>query len=635
MSSTRTPANAARRAGRNAIDDPLHACARALSGRAGTASGGGATDAGPDVEATAPGDPSSGLAVSGDSVASGTSPTRRGLADAAALRRAHHDATSHRRREPREAFARRLFAALERERVEALGANRWAGVRANLHALRERDARLAASASADPASRAAAALVQAVRDGLAVGEGKGATEVPGRSAALGDVEARVAGLVPALLPRLVAALADQDAFADAALELMGRLGLARGDAPDGESGSVEAPADEAQGAVDDGDVATAEESLEETDDEAGADGGEADGGIDEKRQEDEERAPSGEGDGEEETSAAPLEARDEPPVAGLDPRLSAVSAAVGYRVFTRAFDESVDARTLADAATLAERRAELDRHLERQGRVVRRLATRLQRVLLARQRREWQYDMDEGQLDTRRLSRLVTDSGSPLVFKGERDSVFRDTTVTLLIDNSRSMIGRPIMIAAACADILARTLERCGVGVEVLGFTTVELHGGRSQALWEAAGRPASPGRLNDLRHIVYKSADMSYRSARRSLALMLERDILKQNIDGEALEWAASRLLRRPTERRILLVISDGAPIDTATLATNPQDFLDRHLDAVVADLERRGTIELAAIGIGHDVARFYSQAMSVFDARGLAPALLTRLESLFRRDG
>ena len=320
-------------------------------------------------------------------------------------------------------------------------------------------------------------------------------------------------------------------------------------------------------------------------------------------------------------------------MAGVDPRTAFASAEDGYRVFTRAFDEVVDARAIADPASLVERRAELDRHLERQGRLVRRLATRLQKVLLARQRREWRHDLDEGELDTRRLHRLVTDPLMPLVFKGEVESAFRDTTVTLLIDNSRSMIGRPILIAAACADLLARTLERCGVAVEVLGFTTVELHGGRSAAAWEAAGRPLSPGRLNDLRHIVYKSADVPYRSARRSLALMLERDLLKQNIDGEALQWAASRLMRRPSERRILLVISDGAPVDTATLAANPRDYLDRHLDAVVADLERRGAIELAAIGIGHDVARFYSQAMSVFDARGLAPALLTRLESLFRR--
>ena len=619
-----TTVNASRRGPRGATDDPMSACARALAGRA---------DALVETAGEKGGQRGARASGAGNATAPAPSSMRRGLADAAALRRAHHDEALHRRRAPREAYARRLFEALERERIEALGANRWAGVRFNLDALHERDADAARDASADPLSRAAGSLLRTVREGLATDDAGRAGRMSGPSGALGDIETRAAALVTGALPRLRDGLPDQGAFADVALELIGRLALASD--PDGAGGEEgEGPADEASGAADD-DAAPDPEAVDEGGDEAAAEesdeaGGEADGAADEERDE-EERALAGEH--EEESAAPPGEARDEPPLAGVDPRLSARSLAVGYRVFTRAFDESVDARSLADADTLAARRAELDRHLERQGRVVRRLTTRLQRVLLARQRREWQYDLDEGQLDTRRLSRLVTDPGFPLVFKGERESVFRDTTVTLLIDNSRSMIGRPIMIAAACADILARTLERCGVGVEVLGFTTVELHGGRSQAAWEAAGRPPSPGRLNELRHIVYKSADVPYRSARRSLALMLERDILKQNIDGEALEWAASRLLRRPAERRILLVISDGAPVDTATLANNPRDYLDRHLDAVVADLERRGTIELAAIGIGHDVARFYSQAMSVFDARSLAPALLSRLESLFRR--
>lgn len=613
--SARAARDVGRRNGARRGDDPLAACARALADVAGAR-----------VDEPVPVDGTAGTEVSAPA---------RGLADASALHRAHHDAALHRARAPRDAVPRALFGALERERVEALGANGWAGVRTNLDALRALDAAPSGPASgADPLARATGTVIGLVREALAA---PGASS-PEASAALrarsggeggavvGDVERRVAAAVAEHLAPLADSLDDQAAFARHALALIRRLGLEHApgdeDGRDGEAGEsaddavAEPPAD-----------AEAREAADADEEEGGdVDGERTDDDVD-------ERSLDGESDAEEDVEAATGEPRDEPPVAGVDPRATAVAADAGYRVFTRAFDEVVDARALADPAALAERRAELDRHLERQGRLVRRLATRLQKVLLARQRREWQHDLDEGHLDTRRLHRLVTAPLAPIVFKGEVESAFRDTTVTLLIDNSRSMIGRPIMIAAACADILARTLERCGVAVEVLGFTTVELHGGRSTAAWEAAGRPPSPGRLNDVRHIVYKSADVSYRSARRSLALMLERDVLKQNIDGEALQWAASRLMRRPSERRILLVISDGAPVDTATLAANPRDYLDRHLDAVVADLERRGAIELTAIGIGHDVGRFYSQAMSVFDARGLAPALLSRLESLFRR--
>lgn len=291
----------------------------------------------------------------------------------------------------------------------------------------------------------------------------------------------------------------------------------------------------------------------------------------------------------------------------------------------------VNADSLASEAALDQWRADLDEYLSRQGRLVRRLAARLQRVLLAQQRRQWQFDMPEGILDTARLSRLVTDPLMPLTFKTDKASPFKDTTVTLLLDNSRSMLGRPIMIAAACADVLGQTLERCGVSVEILGFTTVALHGGQSTAVWEAAGRPVAPGRLNDLRHIIYKSADMPYRNARRNLGLMLDKDVLKQNIDGESLLWAYKRLLRRPEQRRILMVISDGAPVDTSTLAANDGDFLAQHLDSVIADIESARQVELIAIGIGHDVSRFYRESMSVFDARQLGSAMLTRLESLF----
>lgn len=324
---------------------------------------------------------------------------------------------------------------------------------------------------------------------------------------------------------------------------------------------------------------------------------------------------------------------DEAPGAGRDPVIHLYGQAAAYKAYTTEYDEICHASEFADKEALAIWRAQLDEHIDVHSRLVRRLASKLQRVLLARQRRHWQFDMEEGHLDTARLSRIVSDPLVPLSFKSESEAPLRDTAITLLIDNSRSMLGRPIMIAAAATDILARTLERCGVSVEILGFTTVHLHGGSSTELWESSGKPNNPGRLNDLRHIVYKSADSSYRSSRRQLGLMLDRNILKQNIDGEALLWANQRLLKRPEQRRILMMISDGAPVDTSTLGANPGDYLSSHLRTVITDIERAGVVELLAIGIGHDVSRYYSQALSIFDARQLGPAMLNKLESLLRK--
>jgi len=330
-------------------------------------------------------------------------------------------------------------------------------------------------------------------------------------------------------------------------------------------------------------------------------------------------------------TATPL--MDEAPMGGADPTFNSGVANLPYKAFTTEFDETCLPADFADQQSLENLRAQLDQHIDLHARLVRRLASRLQRVLLARQRRQWQFDMEEGHLDTARLSRVVSDPLMPLSFKCESEAPIRDTTITLLIDNSRSMLGRPIMIAAAATDILARTLERCGVSVEILGFTTVHLHGGRSTQAWEAAGKPHTPGRLNDVRHIVYKSADTPYRNARRHLGLMLDKDILKQNIDGEALQWASQRLLKRPEKRRILMMISDGAPVETSTLSANSDDYLVGHLHNVISDIERAGAIELLAIGIGHDVSQFYSNALSVFDVRQLGPAMLNELGALLRR--
>ena len=305
--------------------------------------------------------------------------------------------------------------------------------------------------------------------------------------------------------------------------------------------------------------------------------------------------------------------------------------AFGYRVFTRAFDEAVGAESLCDTDELERLRAFLDKQLSLLHVAVSRLANRLQRRLLAQQNRAWDFDLEEGMLDTARLSRVVTDPFQPLSFKQERETTFRDTVVTLLLDNSGSMRGRPIMVAACCADILARTLERCGVKVEILGFTTRQWKGGQAREQWLAAGKPAGPGRLNDLRHIVYKAADTPWRRARRNLGLMMREGLLKENIDGEALAWAHARLLARPEQRRIIMMISDGAPVDDSTLSVNNGTYLEKHLRQVIHEIETYSTVELIAIGIGHDVTRYYRRAVTITDAEELAGAMTEKLAELF----
>ncbi len=307
----------------------------------------------------------------------------------------------------------------------------------------------------------------------------------------------------------------------------------------------------------------------------------------------------------------------------------------GYEVFSRAFDEIIAAEDLCDPEELERLRAFLDKQLTNLHVAVSRLANRLQRRLLAQQNRAWDFDLDEGLLDTARLSRVVTDPFTPLSFKRERDTTFRDTVVTLLLDNSGSMRGRPIMVAACCADILARTLERCGVKVEILGFTTRQWKGGQTREHWLAQGKPASPGRLNDLRHIIYKAADAPWRRARKNLGLMMREGLLKENIDGEALAWAHSRLIGRPEQRKVLMMISDGAPVDDSTLSVNSGSYLERHLRQVIHEIEARSPVELIAIGIGHDVTRYYQRAVTITDAEELGGAMTEKLAELFEEKG
>lgn len=570
-------------------DDALAPCARSVAGD-------------PDLQLDQ-------LTLATDAEPSAAPLEARGRSDRTALLRKHHDVDVHRRLSPANRAAAAFFDALEAERVEALGARRLAGVGRNLDRLRAREragGHDAVDGVADAARRAWRGAAMPHDDDEALPDG-------------------VAERLAAALPRLERQLADQHAFARTARALA--MALARdvsGGGPgqtaaDG-SGEAGAPGGaDAEQPIADEDVDALAEDVESTP---------SDGADDEPAP----LAADAEAEGEP-ASEIGDDARDEPPAGARDPLAAAAAAqAPGYRVWTTRFDEVRRPSELADAQALAGWRDDLDRHIALQGRLVRKLAARLERVLLARQRREWQFDQDEGELDARRLTRLVTAPLTPLAFKQETETRFRDTTVTLLIDNSRSMLGRPITIAAAAADILSRTLERCGVSVEVLGFTTVSLHGGRASEAWQAAGSPASPGRLNELRHIVYKGADVPYRSARRGLGLMLSREILKQNIDGESLAWAHARLLRRPEQRRVLMVISDGAPVDTSTLSANRRDLLSRHLHQVIAGIERARSVELCAIGIGHDVGRYYRRAMTVHDARELGPAMLGELDTLLR---
>src|SRR6266536_1357519 len=305
-----------------------------------------------------------------------------------------------------------------------------------------------------------------------------------------------------------------------------------------------------------------------------------------------------------------------------------------YRPFVTKFDEVVPADELCEPEELERLRGYLDKQLSHLQGVVSRLANRLQRRLMAQQNRAWEFDLEEGLLDPARLPRIIMDPLHALSFKREKDTTFRDTVVTLLLDNSGSMRGRPITVAATCADILARTLERCGVKVEILGFTTRAWKGGQSRESWLQAGKPTNPGRLNDLRHIIYKAADAPWRRSRRNLGLMMREGLLKENIDGEALAWAHARLTARTEQRKILMMISDGAPVDDSTLSVNPGNYLERHLRYVIEEIETRSPVELIAIGIGHDVTRYYRRAVTIVDAEELAGAMTEKLAELFSEE-
>ncbi len=544
----------------------------------------------------------------------------RGASDAIALRLRHHDDAVHTARMPSRREARDAYDALEQARVEVVGARHMAGVSANLRI------KLSEECEAEGYDRmtrkdqlpVAAALALLARERMS-GE---PTPEPARRVL--DLWRGTLGQgAEDALAELDRAQKDQRAFTRAARKLLAALKLAEAEA-DAE------PEDQTEEGEEGGEQSSQQDNQAEGEGQSESDSESMMGAQPEEMQ---GEAADDEGD-ESEEDAAIAEGDDRP--GGPQPRRERPHPdhEATYRAYTRLHDEEVSAEDLCDADELTRLRQQLDQQLQHLQGVISKLANRLQRRLMAQQQRSWEFDLDEGLLDAGRLSRVVTNPMHALSFKHERETEFRDTVVTLLIDNSGSMRGRPITVAAMCGDILARTLERCAVKVEVLGFTTRAWKGGQSREKWVQDGKPRNPGRLNDLRHIIYKAADSPWRRARKNLGLMLREGLLKENIDGEALLWAYRRLVVRPEHRRILMVISDGAPVDDFTLSVNPGNYLEKHLREVIREIETRDQVELIAIGIGHDVTRYYRRAVTIVDAEELGGTMMKKLTELFDED-
>jgi cobaltochelatase CobT len=546
----------------------------------------------------------------------------RGHADSIALRMACHDPSVHRRLVPGGQQARAVFEAVEQARVEAIGARRMQGVAQNLSAML--DDKFHRGKFDEITDRADAPIEEAVA--MMVRERLTGMAPPAAAKKLVDLwRPWIEGRAGRALDKLEKLVENQRGYGDAVHDLLDSLDM--GDErsrEDDEEDSEDSQNEEGRKDDDgkDGEASDSDDlqrqSLEEAEastDELPEDASEA---MDAPSAEMPEDSEMGDADNAAEPWRPRHRGQNEP--RGPD-----------YRPFTAKFDETVGAEELCEAEELDRLRGYLDKQLAHLQGVVARLANRLQRRLMAQQNRSWEFDLDEGILDPARLARIVIDPMHPLSFKREKETNFRDTVVTLLLDNSGSMRGRPITVAATCADILARTLERCGVKVEILGFTTRAWKGGQSREAWLAAGKSPNPGRLNDLRHIIYKSADAPWRRARKNLGLMMREGLLKENIDGEALDWAHKRLLARTEQRKILMMISDGAPVDDSTLSVNAGNYLERHLRWVIEDIETRSPVELIAIGIGHDVTRYYRRAVTIVDAEELGGAMTDKLAELF----
>ena len=547
----------------------------------------------------------------------------RGTADAMAMRHRHHNAATHNKYLPQGQMARDMYEAMEEARCEAMGARDMPGALSNIDVKLEQDAtRRGYDQITDrnqaPLATAAGYLVRQLATGR---------DLPPAAANVADlwrefIEARASGTMEDISD----VLANQSEFAKFARQIIEDLGYGDqlGDDPDQDDEDSGDDAEEVE--EDDTPDSTGQDENEEDADASPEqsqddqqDSSQAQVSLDEMAdQEQGEETELPEGD-------APMEPPPPAPFSEADPN---------YSVFSDEYDEEIQAEDLAELVELERLRAYLDQQLEPLKGAVSRLANKLQRRLQAQQNRSWEFDLEEGTLDAGRLARVVANPTTPLSFKMERDTEFKDTVVTLLIDNSGSMRGRPISIAAICADVLARTLERCQVKVEILGFTTRAWKGGQSREKWLAEGRAQQPGRLNDLRHIVYKSADAPWRRVRPNLGLMMKEGLLKENIDGEALKWTHRRMVARPEARKILMVISDGAPVDDSTLSVNPANYLEKHLRDVIAMVEKRKQVELLAIGIGHDVTRYYQRAVTITDVEQLAGAMTEQLAALFDND-
>jgi len=547
----------------------------------------------------------------------------RGIGDAMALRLACHDGKVHRRYSPEGRQARAIFDAVEQARCEALGSRRMDGVKANLGAmLQDRYHR----ANLDEISEQSEAPME---DAVALMVRERLTGVQPPKAARKVVELwrdTIETKAGDELDRLGTMADDQHAFAEAVRDLLVSLDMGEELGPETDEGD-EDENEEGENAPENNDAprGEADQDQQESDEQ------QSDSAREEEEAGERDDSDSTSEEFSEEESAADREPSGEarrPDFSGRN------EPKIDYKVFSTKHDEIVSAEDLCPPEELDRLRAFLDKQLATLHGAVARLANRLQRRLLAQQNRAWDFDLEEGMLDPARLSRVVIDPMAPLSFKQERETAFRDTVVTLLLDNSGSMRGRPITVAATCADILARTLERCGVKVEILGFTTRAWKGGQSREKWLAEGKPSNPGRLNDLRHIVYKSADAPWRRARKNLGLMLREGLLKENIDGEALLWAHDRLLARSEQRRILMIVSDGAPVDDSTLSVNAGNYLERHLRRVIDWIEVRSPVELLAIGIGHDVTRYYKRAVTIVDAEQLGGTVMDQLAELFEDD-
>jgi len=550
----------------------------------------------------------------------------RGAADSAGLWLAHHNEKTHQSFCPSAPAAKAIFDAAETARVEAIGANQMAGVAQNLSVRLNK--KYSTSTIGAPDSGDDNAVVDAVR--LMVREALTGEAPPASTAMVMDlwrpwINARAGDL----LQEMRSCEENQSDFAELSRRLIGALQSDLGDAADQNEDGSDAEdnandnASQDDGSVDDAQSATGEDDSEGDESQGVEQDGDAAGmASDDCTDIDADSDMDGMTDGESpggEPGQNPYQIEPSPEV---------------YRIFTDQYDEVIDAADLCDPEELERLRNMLDRHMENLNQMIGKLANRLQRKLMAFQNRSWEFDLDEGLLDAGKLHRVVTQPFSALSYKQEQDTKFRDTIVTLLLDNSGSMRGRPITIAAVTADIMARTLERCGVKVEILGFTTKAWKGGQSRENWQGAGKPAMPGRLNDLRHIIYKSADQPMRRARKSLGLMLREGILKENIDGEALVWAHDRLVSRAEDRRIMMVISDGAPVDDSTLSSNSGNYLEKHLRQTIAMIENKSPVQLLAIGIGHDVTRYYKRAVTITDVDQLGGTVIGELADLFDED-